>query len=39
MNVCAPQFMPGTQEGKKRAIESLELELKAIVSCHVGAGN
>lgn len=30
--------MPCTHRGQKRALESLELKLKVVVSCHVGDG-
>lgn len=37
--LCMHHVHAGSLGGQKRALNSLELELQAVVSHHVGAGN
>jgi hypothetical protein len=30
--------MPGTLRGQRMAVNPMELELQAVISCHVGTG-
>jgi hypothetical protein len=37
-HVCTT-CMPGAQRSQKKTLETLELKLQMVVSCHVGTGN